>query len=48
MGNKSDLNDKRKITSEQGSDLAKEKQMHYFETSAKSSNNVAEVFNFIV
>jgi hypothetical protein len=39
--------DSRKISFEQGSALAKEYNMKFFETSAKTNYNVNEVFTFL-
>lgn len=46
VGNKSDRED-RKVTFEEGSKLAKEYNMQFFETSAKSNYNVNETFTFL-
>ena len=40
IGNKSDLNDLRKISIEEGMKLANEKNMHFYETSCKTGENV--------
>ena len=47
IGNKSDKEAERKISFEQGADLAKQYEMPFLEASAKSSFNVEEVFNTI-
>ena len=44
IGNKIDLADQRKITKEQGEELAEEFKIPFFEASAKSGENVDEVF----
>ena len=45
IGNKIDLEDKRVISTEEGQKFAKQNDMIFFETSAKNSNNVFEMFN---
>ena len=44
VGNKNDLEDKRKVTFQQGKDFADINGMKFFETSAKESVNVQEAF----
>ena len=44
VGHKCDLNEKRKITSEQGKEFANENGWLFFETSAKENINVTETF----
>ena len=44
IGNKIDLTDQRKISKEQGEELAEEFKIPFFEASAKSGKNVDEVF----
>ena len=44
VGNKSDLNDRRQVNTEEGQELAEKYGMLFFETSAKSGENVEEVF----
>jgi len=47
VGNKSDLNTERKISTNQGSEFAEETKLEFFETSAKSGRKVKDVFNII-
>jgi len=44
VGNKSDMNDKRKVTVEEGQELANQYGVQFFEASAKSCNNIDLVF----
>ncbi len=44
IGNKTDLEEDRKVSTEEGKKFAKENNMIFFETSAKLSNNVFEMF----
>uniref|UniRef100_V9LBN5 Ras-related protein Rab-13 n=1 Tax=Callorhinchus milii TaxID=7868 RepID=V9LBN5_CALMI len=44
LGNKCDMENKRKVTKERAEKLAKDHGIRFFETSAKSSLNVAEAF----
>ena len=44
VGNKSDLEDKREVSFQEGSDYAESKSMKFFETSAKNGNNISVVF----
>lgn len=46
VGNKCDKDD-RKVSVEEGSKLAKEFNMNFFETSAKNNYNILEVFTFL-
>ena len=46
VGNKSDIENQRKITKDSAKDFANEKNLIFFETSAKSSENVEKVFEF--
>ena len=45
IGNKNDLTDKRVVSYEEGEALAKENNLMFLETSAKTAHNVAEAFN---
>ena len=47
VGNKSDLKDLREVDYEEGEDYAKEHDFHFFETSAKTGENVKEAFDYI-
>lgn len=47
LGNKCDMESRRKVQKERGEKLAKEHGIRFFETSAKSSQNVDESFNFL-
>ena len=44
VGNKCDLEDKRKVSKEEGEELARHYQIPYLETSAKSNNCVEDSF----
>ena len=44
IGNKKDLEDKRQVSYEEGEKLAKENNLLFLETSAKSAENVQEAF----
>ena len=47
VGNKLDLEEERVISTEQGMELAKELRMNYIETSAKTNENIGDVFEWI-
>ncbi|MHA1893571.1 MAG: Rab family GTPase [Candidatus Helarchaeota archaeon] len=47
-GNKKDLEDKRIISMEDGEKLAEEINADFFETSAKTSENIDEAFNLLI
>ena len=44
IGNKSDMENERKVTTQQGKEFADQYGMKFFETSAKNSTNVNEAF----
>ena len=44
IGNKSDLEDKRQVTQEEGQQFADENNLIFFETSALNGNNIEEIF----
>ena len=44
VGNKSDLNNKRQVSTEEGQDLADKLGISFFETSAKTGENVENIF----
>ena len=45
IGNKNDLEEERKVSYEEGESFAKENNLLFLETSAKTSKNIAEAFN---
>lgn len=47
VGNKTDLSDKRQVSTEEGERKAKELNVMFIETSAKAGYNVKQVSNFI-
>lgn len=47
VGNKSDLQDQRKVSIEEGRNLAKKYNYCFYETSAKDNINIDEVFNYL-
>lgn len=48
MGNKIDLEDDRKVTSEEARQLADQHKMQYFETSAKLNKNIDELMQYLM
>ena len=48
IGNKSDLDQRRQVSTEEGERFAKDNNLIFMETSAKTAFNVEEVFNFLV
>ncbi|MHA1301594.1 MAG: GTP-binding protein [Candidatus Helarchaeota archaeon] len=47
LANKTDLEDKRKVTKEMGEDYGKKRNLPFFETSALSGQNVEEAFKLL-
>jgi Ras-related protein Rab-2A len=48
IGNKSDLDQRRQVSTEEGERFAKDNNLIFMETSAKTAFNVEEVFNLLV
>ena len=48
VGNKKDLSDKRKIDYKEASDFAKEKKLPYIEVSAKTGDNIKQLFDEMI
>jgi GTPase SAR1 family protein len=48
VGNKIDLEDDRKVTSEEAKALAEQHKMQYFETSAKLNKNIDELMQHLM
>ena len=46
VGNKTDKKDNRKVSEEEGENLAKENNVHFFETSALNGDNIEKAFLF--
>ena len=44
IGNKSDLEDKRQVSQEEGRSFAEENNLVFYETSALNGNNIEEIF----
>jgi GTPase SAR1 family protein len=47
LANKSDLEDEKVVSAEQGREIAQQNGMLFYETSAKSGNNIKEAFESI-
>ena len=48
VGNKSDLSEKRRVTIEEGQQMAKNHNLLFFETSAKTGENIDQTIRFLV
>ena len=48
VGNKLDLADERKVSTQEAKDLADQHKMNYFETSAKLDKNVNELIQYLM
>ena len=48
VGNKSDLNDKRQVNTEEGQELADKYGLQFYETSAKTGDNVEAIFFLMI
>ena len=48
VGNKSDLEDKRKVSREEAENLARDKNLIFMETSARKDNNVQKLFYYFL
>jgi len=48
VGNKSDLHNERRVTVEEGKELAKEMRAFFLETSAKENQNVGDIFSKLI
>jgi len=48
VGNKSDLHNERRVTVEEGKELAKQMKAFFLETSAKENQNVGDIFNKVI
>ncbi len=48
IGNKTDLETQRAVTTAEGEEFARQQGWHYFETSAKNKTNINEVFSEIL
>ncbi len=44
IGNKNDLKEKREVQYEEGEEFAKKRNMIFLETSAKTGNNISDIF----
>jgi Ras-related protein Rab-8A len=47
IGNKSDLIDKRQVSTDEGQSLADSQRIHFLETSAKTGDNIKEAFEYL-
>ena len=48
VGNKIDLEDERKVSTEEAMALAEQHKMQYFETSAKLNRNIDELMQYLM
>ena len=45
VGNKSDLDDRRQVSTEEAEEYAKKREINYIETSARTGQNIKKLFN---